>query len=60
MRDDLNRLHIELDYGEIVNFNNHYFTFSASEENFQKYNKNINWLINYFACSFIKIPWGKY
>jgi hypothetical protein len=32
MSDDLNRLHIELDYGEIVNFNNLYYTFSASEK----------------------------
>ena len=39
MSDDLNRLHIELDYGEIVNFNNLYYTFAASEENFKKYNK---------------------
>ena len=39
MSDDLNRLHIELDYGEIVNFNNLYYTFSASDENFVKHNK---------------------
>ena len=39
MSDDLNRLHIELDYGEIVNFNNLYYTFSASDENFDKHNK---------------------
>tara|TARA_E500000178_G_scaffold300796_1_gene309279 strand:- start:3154 stop:4179 length:1026 start_codon:yes stop_codon:yes gene_type:complete len=39
MSDDLNRLHVELDYGEIVNFNNLYYTFSASEENFKKHNK---------------------
>ena len=39
MSDDLNRLHIELDYGEIVNFNNLYFTFPASEENFKKHSK---------------------
>ena len=39
MSDDLNRLHIELDYGEIVNFDNLYYTFAASEENFKKYNK---------------------
>ena len=39
MSDDLNRLHIELDYGEIVNFNNLYFTFLASEENFKKHDK---------------------
>jgi hypothetical protein len=39
MSDDLNRLHIELDYGEIVNFNNHYYTFSASDENFEKHSK---------------------
>ena len=39
MSDDLNRLHLELDYGEIVNFNNLYYTFSASDENFKKHNK---------------------
>jgi len=39
MSEDLNRLHVELDYGEIVNFNNLYYTFSASEENFKKHNK---------------------
>ena len=39
MSDDLNRLHIELDYGEIVNFNNLYYTFSASDENFVKHSK---------------------
>jgi len=39
MANDINRLHIELDYGEIVNFNNRYFTISATEENFKKYNK---------------------
>ena len=39
MSDDLNRLHIELDYGEIVNFNNLYYTFSSSDENFVKHNK---------------------
>ena len=39
MNDDLNRLHIEIDYGEIINFNNLYYTFSASEENFKKNNK---------------------
>ena len=39
MKDDLNRLHIELDCGEIINFNNLYYTFSASDENFKKHNK---------------------
>jgi len=39
MSDDFNRLHVELDYGEIVNFNNLYYTFSASEENFKKHDK---------------------
>ena len=39
MSDDINRLHVELDYGEIVNFNNLYYTFSASEENFKKHDK---------------------
>ena len=39
MSDNLNRLHIELDYGEIVNFNNLYYTFSVSDENFVKHNK---------------------
>ena len=41
MKNDLGRLHIELDYGEIINFNNNYFVFSASEENFQKYNRKL-------------------
>jgi len=39
MLEEVNRLHIELDYGEVVNFNNHYFTLSATEENFKKHNK---------------------
>jgi 3,4-dihydroxy 2-butanone 4-phosphate synthase/GTP cyclohydrolase II len=39
MLEDVNRLHIELDYGEVVNFNNRYFTLSATEENFEKHNK---------------------
>ena len=39
MSDDINRLHIELDYGEIVNFSNLYYTLSASEENFKKHSK---------------------
>ena len=39
MSDDLNRLQIELDYGEIVNFNNLYYTFSSSDENFDKHGK---------------------
>ena len=37
MSEDVNRLHIELDYGEIVSFDNKYFTLSTTEENFQKY-----------------------
>ena len=41
MKNDLSRLLIELDYGEIINFNNDYFAFAASEENFQKYNKKL-------------------
>ena len=39
MANDINRLHIELDYGEVVNFNNRYFTLPATEENFKKHNK---------------------
>ena len=39
MINDINRLHIELDYGEVVNFNNRYFILSATEENFKKHNK---------------------
>ena len=39
MVNDINRLHIELDYGEVVNFDNRYFTLSATEENFKKHNK---------------------
>ena len=41
MKNDLSRLLIELDYGEIINFNNDYFAFAASEENFQKNNKKL-------------------
>ena len=41
MLEDVNRLHIELDYGEIINFNNNYFAFAASDENFQKNNKKL-------------------
>jgi GTP cyclohydrolase II len=37
MSEDVNRLHIELDYGEIVSFDNKYFTLSTTEENLQKY-----------------------
>jgi len=37
MSEDVNRLHLELDYGEIVSFDNKYFTLSTTEENFQKY-----------------------
>ena len=39
MLKDVNRIHIELDYGEVVNFNDCYFTLSATEENFEKHNK---------------------
>ena len=41
MKNDLSRLLIELDYGEIINFNNDYFAFAASQENFQKNNKKL-------------------
>lgn len=41
MKNDLSRLLIELDYGEIINFNNDYFAFAASDENFQKNNKKL-------------------
>ena len=49
MSDDINRLHIELDYGEVVNFNNRYFTLSATEENFKKHN-------NLLVGSYIALP----
>ena len=39
MSGDVNRLHIELDYGEIVGFDKKYFTLSTTEENLQKYSK---------------------
>ena len=39
MKNDLSRLLIELDYGQIVNFNDNYFAFAASEEKSKKYNK---------------------
>ncbi len=60
MSDDLNRLHIELDYGEIVNFNNLYYTFSASEENFEKHSKILLGSLIAITCFFIKISWGEY
>ena len=49
MISDVNRLHIELDYGEVVNFNNHYFVLSATEENFKKHNK-------FLVGSYITLP----
>ena len=39
MSGDVNRLHIELDYGEIVGFDKKYFTLSTTEENLQRYSK---------------------
>ena len=45
MSEDVNRLHIELDYGEIVSFDNKYFTLSTTEENFQKYRPYSDYLI---------------
>ena len=49
MSEDVNRLHIELDYGEIVSFDNKYFTLSTTEENFQKYS-------NLLVGSYISLP----
>ena len=49
MRDDVNRLHIELEYGEVVSFDNKYFTLSTTEENLQKYS-------NHLIGSFITLP----
>ena len=49
MNGDVNRLHIELDYGEIVGFDKKYFTLSTTEENFQKYSKLI-------VGSYISLP----
>ena len=49
MSGDVNRLHIELDYGEIVGFDKKYFTLSTTEENFQKYSKHI-------VGSYISLP----
>ena len=49
MNGDVNRLHIELDYGEIVGFDKKYFTLSTTEENFQKYSKHI-------VGSYISLP----
>ena len=49
MSGDVNRLHIELDYGEIVGFDRKYFTLSTTEENLQKYSKLI-------VGSYISLP----
>ena len=49
MSGDINRLHIELDYGEVVNFNERYFVLSTTEENFKKDN-------NVFIGSYISLP----
>ena len=49
MSGDVNRLHIELDYGEIVGFDRKYFTLSTTEENLQKYGKLI-------VGSYISLP----
>jgi hypothetical protein len=49
MSGDVNRLHIELDYGEIIGFDKKYFTLSTTEENFQKYSKLI-------VGSYISLP----
>ena len=49
MNGDVNRLHIELDYGEIVGFDKKYFTLSTTEENFQKYS-------NLIVGSYISLP----
>ena len=49
MSEDVNRLHIELDYGEIVGFDRKYFTLSTTEENLQKYSKRI-------VGSYISLP----
>ena len=49
MSEDVNRLHIELDYGEIVSFDNKYFTLSTTEENLQKYS-------SFLVGSYISLP----
>ena len=49
MSGDINRLHIELDYGEVVNFNQRYFVLSTIEENFKKDN-------NLLVGSYIALP----
>ena len=50
MSGDINRLHIELDYGEVVNFNERYFVLSTIEENFKKDN---NLLDKYFTIGLV-------
>ena len=42
MRHDLDRLQLELEYGQIINFDNEKYITSSSEENFKKYNKLIS------------------
>ena len=49
MSGNINRLHIELDYGEVVNFNERYFVLSTTEENFKKDN-------NLLIGSYIALP----
>ena len=39
MKHDLDRLQLELEYGQVINFNNKNYTFSCSDENFKKYGK---------------------
>ena len=42
MRPDLDRLQLELEYGQVINFNNKSFILSSSDENFKKYEKLID------------------
>tara|TARA_Y100000768_G_C23978509_1_gene684347 strand:+ start:401 stop:1435 length:1035 start_codon:yes stop_codon:yes gene_type:complete len=41
MKHDLDRLQLELEYGQIINFDNKKYILSSSDENFKKYNKLI-------------------
>ena len=49
MSGDVNRLHIELDYGEVVNFDERYFVLSTTEDNLKKDN-------NLLIGSYIALP----
>ena len=42
MKHDIDRLQLDLEYGQIIKFNNKYQILNTSDENFSKYEKIIN------------------